>query len=82
MLVLLNPIYGISFNQLFHAGADSSYLMRGTLKTLADMYKLPDEDFPFRKQVFLIIHVFFRQLSAMSSVELILSLSKDCVDSI
>lgn len=32
-------------------GPDSSYLMRGTLKTLADMQKLPDEDFPFRKQL-------------------------------
>jgi ribosomal RNA-processing protein 12 len=28
--------------------------MRGTLKSLADMEKLPDEDFPFRKQVFFI----------------------------
>ncbi|PON84609.1 Coatomer beta subunit [Trema orientale] len=32
-------------------GADSSYLMRGILKGLADMEKLPDEDFPFRKQL-------------------------------
>lgn len=39
------------FNELSRAGPDSSYLMRGTLETLADMQKLPDEDFPFRKQV-------------------------------
>ncbi|XP_062091199.1 uncharacterized protein LOC133797338 [Humulus lupulus] len=32
-------------------GFDSSYLMRGILKSLADMQKLPDEDFPFRKQL-------------------------------
>ncbi|XP_052181613.1 uncharacterized protein LOC127794500 [Diospyros lotus] len=32
-------------------GMYSSYLLRGTLKNLADMEKLPDEDFPFRKQL-------------------------------
>ncbi|ONH97380.1 hypothetical protein PRUPE_7G186700 [Prunus persica] len=32
-------------------GVYSSYFMRGTLKSLADMENLPDEDFPFRKQV-------------------------------
>ncbi|KAL2533290.1 ARM repeat superfamily protein [Abeliophyllum distichum] len=32
-------------------GKYSSYFSRGTLKSLADMQKLPDEDFPFRKQL-------------------------------
>ncbi|CAA2965615.1 RRP12 [Olea europaea subsp. europaea] len=32
-------------------GKYSSYFLRGTLKSLADMQKLPDEDFPFRKQL-------------------------------
>ncbi|KAF5726106.1 RRP12-like protein [Tripterygium wilfordii] len=32
-------------------GYYSSYLMRGTLKNLADMQNLPDEDFPYRKQL-------------------------------
>ncbi|KAL6974644.1 hypothetical protein U1Q18_028827, partial [Sarracenia purpurea var. burkii] len=32
-------------------GVYSSYLLKGTLKNLADMQKLPDEDFPYRKQL-------------------------------
>ncbi|KAH7851415.1 hypothetical protein Vadar_011301 [Vaccinium darrowii] len=32
-------------------GGYSSYLLKGTLKNLADMQKLPDEDFPYRKQL-------------------------------
>lgn len=32
-------------------GMNSPYLMKGTLKNLADMQKLPDEDFPYRKQL-------------------------------
>lgn len=32
-------------------GEFSSYLLRGTLKSLADMQKLPDEDLPCRKQL-------------------------------
>ncbi|KAL1833964.1 hypothetical protein DCAR_0104099 [Daucus carota subsp. sativus] len=32
-------------------GDSSSYLLRRTLTNLADMQKLPDEDFPFRKQL-------------------------------
>ncbi|PQQ15272.1 RRP12-like protein [Prunus yedoensis var. nudiflora] len=32
-------------------GVYSSYFMRGALKSLADMENLPDEDFPFRKQL-------------------------------
>lgn len=32
-------------------GVYSSYLMKGTLKNLADMQKLLDEDFPYRKQL-------------------------------
>ncbi|CAK9159241.1 unnamed protein product [Ilex paraguariensis] len=31
-------------------GEKSSYLLRGTLGSLADLQKLPDEDFPYRKQ--------------------------------
>jgi hypothetical protein len=30
--------------------------MKGTLKSLADMQKLPEKEFPFRKQV-LVFHV-------------------------
>ncbi|GAU26881.1 hypothetical protein TSUD_02840, partial [Trifolium subterraneum] len=37
---------------MFHKlGSNSPYLMRGILKNLEDMQKLPDEDFPFRKQL-------------------------------
>ncbi|KAI4335172.1 hypothetical protein L6164_013842 [Bauhinia variegata] len=37
---------------MFHKlGTYSSYFMRGTLRNLADLQKLPDEDFPFRKQL-------------------------------
>ncbi|GLT62846.1 hypothetical protein SLA2020_354490 [Shorea laevis] len=32
-------------------GYYSSYFMKGTLKNLADMQDLPDEDFPYRKQL-------------------------------
>ncbi|XP_057468052.1 LOW QUALITY PROTEIN: uncharacterized protein LOC130757308 [Actinidia eriantha] len=32
-------------------GYSSSYLLKGTLKNLADMQKLSDEDFPYRKQL-------------------------------
>ncbi|OWM74363.1 hypothetical protein CDL15_Pgr013267 [Punica granatum] len=32
-------------------GSHSAYLMRGTLKSFADLQKLPDEDFPYRKQL-------------------------------
>ncbi|XP_058214149.1 uncharacterized protein LOC131325744 [Rhododendron vialii] len=32
-------------------GGYSSYLLKGTLNNLADMQKLPDEDFPYRKQL-------------------------------
>ncbi|CAI9764639.1 unnamed protein product [Fraxinus pennsylvanica] len=35
----------------WNEGKYSSYFLRGTLKSLADMQKLPDEDFPFRKQL-------------------------------
>ncbi|KAK2452302.1 RRP12 protein [Trifolium repens] len=37
---------------MFHKlGSNSPYLMRGILKNLEDMQQLPDEDFPFRKQL-------------------------------
>ncbi|GAU23825.1 hypothetical protein TSUD_27350 [Trifolium subterraneum] len=37
---------------MFHKlGNNSPYFMRGILKNLEDMQKLPDEDFPFRKQL-------------------------------
>ncbi|XP_062009125.1 uncharacterized protein LOC133725742 [Rosa rugosa] len=36
-------------------GAYASYFMRGTLERLADMHKLPDEEFPFRKQATLLL---------------------------
>ncbi|KAK2455632.1 RRP12 protein [Trifolium repens] len=37
---------------MFHKlGSNSPYFMRGILKNLEDMQKLPDEDFPIRKQL-------------------------------
>jgi ribosomal RNA-processing protein 12 len=41
----------LRFTAIINAGSDSPYFMRGILKNLEDMQKLPDEDFPFRKQV-------------------------------
>ncbi|KAH8505512.1 hypothetical protein H0E87_012659 [Populus deltoides] len=38
-------------NICYFPGNYSSYFMRGTLKNLADMQRLPDEDFPYRKQL-------------------------------
>lgn len=35
----------------FFLGHYSSHLLKGTLQSLADMQKLPDEDFPYRRQV-------------------------------
>lgn len=49
----------------FHAGIYSSYFMRGTMKSLADMQNLPDESFPFRKQVFF----FFFLIFVLSSIK-------------
>lgn len=36
-------------------GAYASYFMRGALESLANMHKLIDEDFPFRKQATLLL---------------------------
>ena len=36
---------------IINTGNYSPYLMRGILKNLEDVQKLPDEDFPFKKQV-------------------------------
>jgi len=36
---------------VFNTGNFSPYFMRGILKNMEDVQKLPDEDFPFRKQV-------------------------------
>ncbi|KAJ7979205.1 RRP12-like protein [Quillaja saponaria] len=41
-------VVSVMFRKL---GNYSTYLLRGTLKDLAEMQKLPDEDFPFRKQL-------------------------------
>ena len=41
----------IEIYKLYFTGDSSSYLLRRTLTNLTDMQKLPDEDFPFRKQV-------------------------------
>lgn len=39
-------------SSMFHKlGSHSSYLMQGILQNLEDVQKLPDEDFPFRKQL-------------------------------
>ncbi|KAL6220887.1 hypothetical protein ACLB2K_008640 [Fragaria x ananassa] len=48
VLDLAFPVVSAMFDKL---GVYSSYLMRGTLKSLAEMEKLPDEDFPFRKEL-------------------------------
>lgn len=36
------------------SGEDASYFMRKTLEDLSDMKDLPDEDFPYTKQVTLL----------------------------
>lgn len=41
-------ILSTAFNQI---GESSSYLMAGTIRSLADMQKLSDDDFPHRKQL-------------------------------
>ncbi|PRQ47070.1 hypothetical protein RchiOBHm_Chr2g0095731 [Rosa chinensis] len=48
VLDLVFQVVSAMFDRL---GVYSSYFMRGTLKSLADMEKLPDEDFPFRKEL-------------------------------
>lgn len=40
-------------NHCYPSGENSSYLLMGTLKALADIQKLPDEDLIYRKQVVL-----------------------------
>ncbi|CAA0821517.1 ARM repeat superfamily protein [Striga hermonthica] len=48
------PVWDMSFqvvSTLFDKlGKDSSYFLKGTLKSLADMQKMPDENFTFKKQ--------------------------------
>ncbi|KAJ8751028.1 hypothetical protein K2173_016209 [Erythroxylum novogranatense] len=41
-------VVSVMFDKL---GIHSSYFMRGTLTNLADMQRLPDEDFPYKKQL-------------------------------
>lgn len=48
-------IYEITFN----SGNHSPYFMRGILKNMEEVQKLPDEDFPFRKQVSSWLSFFF-----------------------
>lgn len=47
------------YHNFDHTGNHSSYFLKEVLSNLADMQELPDEDFPFRKQVliFLIINM-------------------------
>lgn len=46
---LLSCSIANSFTQF--SGEDSAYFMRKTVKDLSDMQDLPDEGFPYRKQV-------------------------------
>ncbi|XP_077230850.1 ARM repeat superfamily protein [Tasmannia lanceolata] len=50
-----NAVWGMSFEILSamfdKLGESSSYLVRGTIKSLADMQNLPDEDLAYRKQL-------------------------------
>lgn len=46
----------------YFSGQYSSYFLMDTLKTLVDLQELPDEDFPFRKQVALVSMTFIRWL--------------------
>ncbi|EOY30181.1 ARM repeat superfamily protein isoform 2 [Theobroma cacao] len=56
---LLDYHYGAVWDMAFQVvsamfdklGYYSSYFMKGTLKNLAEMQRLPDEDFPYRKQL-------------------------------
>ncbi|KAM5547225.1 hypothetical protein ABKV19_001632 [Rosa sericea] len=51
---LVFEIVSTMFNKL---GVHSSYLMRGTVKTLADMQILPDREFPFKEEVKLLLEM-------------------------
>ncbi|XP_062010721.1 uncharacterized protein LOC133727111 [Rosa rugosa] len=51
---LVFEIVSTLFNKL---GVYSSYLMRGTVKTLADMQILPDREFPFKEEVKLLLEM-------------------------
>ncbi|KAK5817272.1 hypothetical protein PVK06_022195 [Gossypium arboreum] len=56
---LLDYHYSVAWDMAFQVvstmfdklGYYSSYFMKGTIKNLADMQSLPDEDFPYRKQL-------------------------------
>ncbi|PRQ46998.1 hypothetical protein RchiOBHm_Chr2g0094991 [Rosa chinensis] len=54
ILYLAFEIVSTMFEKL---GVYSSYLMKGTLKTLADMQKLPDQEFRFKEEVKLVLQV-------------------------
>ncbi|PRQ47012.1 hypothetical protein RchiOBHm_Chr2g0095131 [Rosa chinensis] len=51
---LVFEIVSTMFNKL---GVHSAYLMRGTVKTLADMQILPDREFPFKEEVKLLLEM-------------------------
>ncbi|KAL5572312.1 hypothetical protein UlMin_021909 [Ulmus minor] len=48
---VLDLVFQVISSMFDKLGEASFYLMRGILKSLADVQKLPDEDFPFRKQL-------------------------------
>ncbi|XP_062010727.1 uncharacterized protein LOC133727118 isoform X2 [Rosa rugosa] len=54
ILYLAFEIVSTMFEKL---GVYSSYLMKGTLKTLSDMQKLPDQEFHFKEEVKLVLQV-------------------------
>uniref|UniRef100_A0A803NT89 RRP12-like protein n=1 Tax=Cannabis sativa TaxID=3483 RepID=A0A803NT89_CANSA len=50
-LDVLDPSFQVISSLFDKLGFDSSYLMRGILKSMAEMQKLPDEEFSKRKQL-------------------------------
>ncbi|CAN8285157.1 unnamed protein product [Cochlearia groenlandica] len=66
---LLHYKYNAVWDMSFHVisgmfdklGEDSKYFMRKTLEDLSDMQDLPDEGFPFRKQVRLLLEMLIKK---------------------
>lgn len=48
----------------------ASYFMRGTLESLADMHKLPDEEFPFRKQATLLLGTLVEEKCGLNDINI------------
>lgn len=51
-------------------GEYASYFMRSTLETLAHMHKLPDEEFPFRKQATLLLGTLVEEKCGLNDINI------------